>query len=604
MRPTRSSLLFVSLALALVLEGCVKTKLEHPERRNGVASPDIEQLLAQMTLDEKVAQMTQVGWKHAPFTNIMRRQALGSVLNGGDQLPPRYDPTGWADKVDGYQVEALESRLGIPMIWGTDAVHGMALVKGGTVFPHNIGLGATRNPELVEKASRITGQEVAGAGPRWAFAPCIAVPRDERWGRTYEGFGETPELAEQMAAAAVKGLQGVPGNQDAVLACAKHFIGDGATSMGKNEGNALCSEQDLRSIHLPGYAAAIKAGVGSIMVSYSSWHGVPMHANKYLITDVLKGELAFDGFVISDWDGIDKIPGPYKDDVLKSINAGIDMVMVPDHHEEFMEDLKDHVTAGRVSMTRIDDAVRRILKQKARFKLWEHPFTNRALTEQIGSAEHRAVAREAVRQSLVLLKNERGVLPLKKQADIAVIGSKADDTGAQCGGWTLGWTGRRGANAVPGATSILQAIKKAVPKPEQQITFSHQGLRAGEGSVAVVVIGEDPYAEGGGDRDKLAVTREDEALVATAKKAGKPVVVIIVSGRPLILNSIASNADAIIAAWLPGSEGGGVADVLFGDHKPTGKLPHTWPRSMDQIPINHGDDAYDPLYPYGFGLSY
>ena len=375
------------------------------------------------------------------------------MLNGASQLPEPNTPQNWVKLVASIQTRALSTRLGIPIFWGTDAVHGNALARGATVFPHNIGMGCTRNPELAEKVGRAAALEILATGIPWTFAPCIAVPRDERWGRTYEGFGETPELAEMMGAAMVKGLQGEPGQPDAVLACAKHFLGDGGTSQGKDQGDAICSEQELRAIHLPGYAAAVKAGVGSIMVSFSRWNGAPMHANKHLITDVLKGELRFEGFVVSDWEAIATLPGSNDSKIEAAINAGVDMAMVPLSYPSFVSGLRSLVKKGRVPMARIDDAVRRILKQKARFMLWEHPFPDPAFAGQLGSPEHRALAREAVRQSAVLLKNQDAVLPLPKNGHILVVGSKADDMGVQCGGWTVGWSGRRG-NVTPGTTIL------------------------------------------------------------------------------------------------------------------------------------------------------
>jgi beta-glucosidase len=385
-----------------------------------------------------------------------------------------------------------------------------------------------------------------------------------------------------------------------VLACAKHFLGDGGTAGGKDQGDTICSEQELRAIHLPGYAAAVKAGVGSIMVSFSRWNGAPMHANKHLITDVLKGELGFEGFVVSDWEAIATLPGTNDRKIEAAINAGVDMAMVPLSYTWFVSSLRHLAKDGRVPMARIDDAVRRILKQKARFKLWEHPFPDPAFAGQLGSPEHRALAREAVRQSAVLLKNQDAVLPLPKTGRILVVGSKADDMGIQCGGWTVGWFGRRG-NVTPG-TTILAAIQKAAPGG--RVAFS-PGVRGADAADAlVVVVGEEPYAEGKGDSKELGLSRDDISLIAAAKASGKKVVVVLVTGRPLPVEPAIAGVQAVLVVWLPGSEGDGVADVLFGDFKPTGKLSHSWPRSSSQIPINQGDASYSPLFPYGFGLSY
>jgi beta-glucosidase len=568
----------------------------------GTPSPDVEALLAQMTLDEKIGQMTQADQTALQDGRPVRDFFMGSVLSGGDSLPKPNDPATWAKMIDRFQSRALSTRLGIPMIYGVDAVHGNGDVKGAVLFPHNIGMGATRNPDIVQKAARVTAREVAGTGARWAFAPCIAVARDERWGRTYESYGESPELAELLGPAAVRGFQDAPDSEagTAVLASAKHFVGDGGTFAGMDQGDTRVTEAELRRIHLPGYLACIKAGVGNVMVSYSSWNDAPMHGNKRLITDVLKGELGFSGFVVTDWAAIDKMSDDYKQDVEVAINAGIDMVMVPIHYPDFVTDMKELVAAGRIPMARVDDAVRRILKQKVRFKLWERPFTNPALTAQIGSAEHRAVARQAVAQSLVVLKNDKHVLPIQSSARVHLCGFRADDIGVQCGGWSVGWRGHRGATT-PG-TTIRQGFEQVLGAA--RVDFSKDAAGAEKADVVVVVVGEDPYAEGSGDRDKLELGAEDRALIDAARRSGKPLVIVLLSGRPLILGDLVDSASALVAAWLPGTEGAGIADVLSGAVKPTGKLPCSWPRDMAQIPINVGDPKYDPLFKYGFGLSW
>jgi beta-glucosidase len=428
------------------------------------------------------------------------------------------------------------------------------------------------------------------------------VPRNERWGRTYEGFGETPELASLAAPAAVRGLQGEKlGAPESVIACAKHFLADGGTKDGIDQGDAVISEQELRAIHLPGYVAAVKAGVGSIMASYSSWNGQRLHGQKHLLTDVLKGELGFQGFVVSDWEGIDKMGSSFKENVANAINAGVDMAMCSNNYRQFIRTVKSLVGSNRIPMSRIDDAVRRILRVKAAAGLWEHPLANRALAAQVGSAEHRTVGRDAVRQSVVLLKNEKSLLPLKKTLRIHVAGSKANDMGAQCGGWTVGWQGRLGA-ITPG-TTILAGIERALAGGAK-VTTSRDASGAGAADVVVVVVGEEPYAEMSGDRAELVLSSADRAAIANARKSGKPVVTVLLTGRPLIVEDWLPLTDGLLVAWLPGTEGDGVADVIFGDYKPTGKLPHTWPRSMKQIPINFGDASYAPLFPYGFGLSY
>jgi len=569
-------------------------------RKAGLQSPDVEALLAQMTLDEKIGQMTQADMKALKDGTEVRTFMLGSVLSGADSLPKPNEPATWVEMYDRYQSQALATRLGIPMLYGVDAVHGHGAVKGATIFPHNIGMGCTRDPAAVEAAARVTAREISGTGLDWNFAPCIAVARDERWGRTYESYGESPELAESLGAAAVRGFEQAT-DGTAILATAKHFLADGGTLGGKDQGDAQISEEDLRRIHLPGYAAAIKAGVGSVMISYSSWNTQYMHGNKHLITDVLKGELAFGGFVVSDWQAIDRMaPGNYSDAIEIAINAGIDMIMVPNAYRDFIARLKALVGAGRVTQARIDDACRRILKQKVRFKLWEKPFTDRALTAEIGSPAHREVARDVVRKSLVVLKNDKQTLPLKKEARVHVCGLRADNMGIQCGGWSVGWRGRRG-DITPG-TTIRKAIEKVVGAAK--VDYSENAAGAEKADAVVVVVGEDPYAEGSGDRAKLELSPQDLALVDAAKRSGKPVVLVLISGRPLILGDVLDAAGAVVAAWLPGTEGDGVADVLFGAYKPTGKLSCSWPANMSQIPINVGDPRAAPLFPYGHGLSW
>ena len=560
--------------------------------------PDVEALLRDMTLDEKVGQMTQAERSALRSESDIKDYFLGSVLSGGGSAPPDKTAPGWAEMYDRYQSIARQTRLRIPLLYGVDAVHGHNNVVGAVIFPHDIGLGCTRNAALVERVAKATAEEVAATGIDWTFSPCIAVARDERWGRTYESFGETPELVSEMGAAAVRGYQ-----SGGILACPKHYLADGGTTGGRDQGDAQLDETTLRAIHLPGYRAAIAAGAGSVMASFSSWNGQKMHGNRYLLTDVLKGELGFSGFVVSDWAGIDQLPGDYASDVEVSINAGIDMVMVPERYPEFVATLKSLVQSGRVPQSRIDDAVRRILRRKGALGLWEAPNADRSLLPQVGSDAHRQVARDAVRQSLVLLKNDGRVLPLSKMTRrIHVAGRNADDLGNQCGGWTISWQGSSGA-ITSGGMTILQAIRAGV-LAGASVTYALDGSGAAGADVGVVVIGETPYAEGLGDRSDLSLSAADVAAVQAVKRAGVPVVVVLVSGRPMILDAILGDADAIVAAWLPGTEGAGVADVLFGDYSPTGKLSHSWPRAMSQLPINWGDASYDPLFPYGYGLTY
>jgi beta-glucosidase len=478
-----------------------------------------EELLKSMSLEEEVGQMTQVDIAALQDKNDIARYALGSLLSGGNSDPPDITPKGWARAYDDYQSYALKSRLKIPLIYGIDAVHGHNNVDGAVMFPHNIGMGATRNPGLMEKAARITALEVAGTGMNWAFAPCIAVARNERWGRTYESFGESTDLVSQMGAAAVRGLQGRNlADPTSVLACAKHFLGDGGTTDGLDQGNTECDEATLRGVHLPGYEAAIRAGAKSIMVSYSSWNGKKMSGNKHLLTEVLKGELGFTGFLVSDWAAIDQLSPNYKDDVEASINAGLDMIMIPNgpgktnNYVEFISDLKRLVDEGRVPRSRVDDAVRRILRVKIATGLFEHPLSDPVLTEKIGSAEHREVARECVRESLVLLKNEKHALPLSKRVKrLLVAGKGADDMGIQCGGWTIDWQGRVG-KVTSGGQTILEGIRKAV-SPQTQVTYSADGRGAESAEAVIVVVGELPYAEMLGDRKDLSLSAADVELV-------------------------------------------------------------------------------------------
>ncbi|MEI7812109.1 MAG: glycoside hydrolase family 3 N-terminal domain-containing protein [Ignavibacteria bacterium] len=569
-----------------------------------------ETLLAQMTLDEKIGQMTQVDIAALDNDEDISTLAIGSMLSGGDSDPADISAKGWADTFDKYQSIALKTRLKIPIIYGIDAVHGNNNVNGAVIFPHNVGLGCTNNAALVEKTSRIIAEEVRGTGTQWAFAPCIAVPQNERWGRTYEGFGENPKLIKKMATASVKGLQGKNlASPTSVLACAKHFLGDGGTTNGIDQGNTECDETTLRKIHMTGYIDAIKAGVGSIMVSYSSWNGQKMHGNKHLLTDVLKGELGFKGILVSDWAAIDQLSPDFKKDVEISINAGLDMIMIPNgsakpnNYKEFIMNMKELVAEGKIPMSRIDDAVLRILKVKYDMDLFAHPMTDRKLTEKVGSAEHRMVAREAVRQTLVLLKNKNNVLPVSKSAKrIHVAGIGADNIGMQCGGWTIGWQGAMG-NIISGGTTILQALKSTAGKTTN-VTYSENGTGATGADLGVVVIGETPYAEMKGDKEDLSLSEKDIAVIEEVKKAGIPVVVILLSGRPLIIEPILNKVDAFVVAWLPGTEGQGIADVLFGDYNFKGTLSHSWPKTMAQIPVNIGDKNYDPLFKYGFGLQY
>lgn len=587
--------------------------------------PRVEELLGEMTLAEKIGQMTQAELGHLKSFGEIRELALGSVLSGGGSDPNEGNELlPWTDVYDACQREALGTRLKIPLLYGIDAVHGHSNVIGAVIFPHNVGLGCTRDPELVEEINRITALEVRATGINWNFAPCVTVPRDVRWGRAYEGFGEDPQLSGELGEAAVRGLQGAGLSSDPtrILGCAKHFVGDGGTKaemrkanwpgfgsgerLRLDQGDTQCNEETLREVHMAPYLPSIAAGVGSVMPSYNSWNGVKCSGNKYLLTDVLKGELGFQGFVISDYNAIDQITDDYKEAIKISVNAGMDMFMVPEKYPQFIELLTELVEEGAVPQARIDDAVRRILLVKAQMGLLDGGddyLADRSLHEKFGSAEHRAVARDAVRKSLVLLKNDKQVLPLAKgKGRIHVAGLGADDIGIQCGGWTVEWQGKVGP-VTTGGTTILDGIRAAAGE-DAEITYSVDGSGAEAADVAIVVVGERPYAEGAGDDDRLRLPKEDQEALSRVQQTGVPTVLVILSGRPLMVGDEIDASSAAVAAWLPGTEGAGVADVLFGDYAPTGKLSVTWPRTVDQEPINVGDASYDPAYAFGYGLGY
>lgn len=598
---------------ALLLTGAVATQAQSQDAPYLNPKLPVEErvkdLLSRMSLEDKVGQMTQAERGNIKNLDDVSYYAFGSILSGGGSVPADNSPEGWANMIDMYQRETLKAPLKIPMLYGIDAVHGHNNVYGATIFPHNIGLGATRNPELVKKIGEATAKEVYATGIRWNFAPCVCIARDERWGRTYESYGEDPEIATMMTSI-IDGMQGNLGQPGTVLATAKHFVADGGTALDSSttgnysldQGDSRISEEELRKIHLPPYKAAIEKGVGSIMASFSSWNGVKLHGHKYLLTDLLKGELGFKGFVISDWAGIDQISNDPAKNVREAINAGIDMVMEPNNYPRFYNTLMSEVEKGNIPMARIDDAVSRILTQKFKLGLFENPFTDRTYFNQLGSQEHRDLARQAVRESLVLLKNEQ-VLPIKKDtAKILVAGSNADDIGNQSGGWTMTWQGGSG-KIIPG-TSILEGIQKTV-SPSSKVDYVKwpDADQAKGYDLGIVVVGERPYAEGQGDRENLVLGDGDRRAIDNVCSAMK-CVVVVVSGRPQILTDQLPKMNALVAAWLPGSEGQGVADVLFGDFNFSGKLPITWPKSMDQVPINVGDANYDPLFAYGYGLKY
>ncbi|XP_076916367.1 uncharacterized protein LOC143576060 isoform X1 [Bidens hawaiensis] len=583
----------------------------------------VKDLLGRMTLDEKIGQMVQIERISATPANITR-YFIGSLLSGGGSVPnPHATVTDWINMVNEFQNGSLSTRLGIPMIYGIDAVHGHNNVINATIFPHNIGLGATRDTDLVKRIGAATATEVRATGIPYAFAPCITVCRDPRWGRCYESYSEDTKLVQNMTDI-ILGLQGeipngsrlgVPyvAGKDKVAACAKHFVGDGGTTRGIDENNTVVNRHELLSIHMPPYYDSIIKGVSTVMVSYSSWNGKRMHANRDLITGYLKDKLNFKGFVISDWEGIDRITSPphsnYTYSVLASITAGIDMVMVPNNYIEFINNLKYLVKNKFIPMDRIDDAVSRILRVKFTMGLFENPVADFSKVNEVGSQAHRDIAREAVRKSLVLLKNgkraEQPMLPLPKTASkVLVAGSHVDNLGYQCGGWTIGWQGFSGNENTTG-TTILTGIKSAVDR-NTEITYMENPntdfIKSNNFSYAIVVVGEHPYTEMFGDTSNLTIADPGPGIIKNVCGNVK-CVVVVVSGRPVVIEPYLSVIDALVAAWLPGTEGQGVADVLFGDFEFSGKLSRTWFKSVDQLPMNIGDSHYDPLFPYGFGLT-
>ncbi|WP_336114972.1 CIA30 family protein [Streptomyces sp. PTD9-10] len=579
----------------------------------------VADLVSRMSLAEKAGQMTQAERGAVGGGGDIATYALGSLLSGGGSTPTPNTPGAWAKMIDAFQLRARATRFQIPLIYGVDAVHGHNNLSGATVMPHNIGIGATRDPRLAERAGAVTAAEVRATGIPWDFAPCLCVSRDERWGRSYESFGEDPALVQSMETV-IQGLQGRANGRDLsrndkVLATAKHFVGDGGTEYGSSttgtykidQGVTKVTRQQLEAVHLAPFRTAVDRGVGTVMPSYSSLDvlgdgqgPVKMHARADMINGVLKDRMGFDGFVISDWNAIDQLPGDYASHVRTSVDAGLDMMMVPYAYKDFTATLIDEVKAGRISERRIDDAVSRILTQKFRLGLFEHPYADTAGAAAIGSPEHRAVARRAAAESQVLLKNAGGLLPLKKSEKVYVAGSNADDIGNQSGGWTLTWQGSSG-NITKG-TTVLQGMREA----GGNVTYSKDASAPTDGyDAGVVVVGETPYAEGVGDvgnGHSLQLSAADRAAVDKVCAAMK-CAVLIVSGRPQLIGDRLDGIDALVASWLPGTEGEGVADVLYGRLPFTGQLPVTWPRSESQLPINVGDTSYDPQFPYGWGLT-
>lgn len=616
------------LILSLILCGCSQTLTATQKTESivvdspGEIKDTVTYLLEEMTLDEKIGQMTQVE-KDSLKKGDITRYFLGSIISGGGAGPTPNTVEAWVEMVTDYQQEALATRLGIPVIYGIDAIHGIGHVRDATIFPQPIGLGATHNPDLVRQVAEATAAEMQALGLSWNFAPIVAVPQDIRWGRTYESYSEDTQLAARLGAAFVSGLQSIPqdyhpvtGQSIYVLATPKHFLGDGGTDFGTStqniiqpylldQGDMTYDEAAVRQLFLPPYQAVVDSGAMSVMVSFSSWNGVKMHAQKYWITDVLKGELGFKGFVVSDWGGIDQIDPDYYTSVVMAINAGVDMNMVPYDYLRFITTMKRAVMNGDIAMERINDAVDRILTVKLMLGVFADPLPDAVDLGVVGSVEHRDLARQAVRESLVLLKNENAALPIPRDSQlIYVAGLGADDMGMQCGGWTIQWQGQKGP-IYPG-TTLLDGIRASV-SAGTEVQFKRDGDFEGMADVGIAVVGEMPYAEGVGDRSDLELLQTDINRINSMRDHSKKLVVVILAGRPLVITPYFESADAWVVAWLPGTEGIGVADVLFGEHPFTGRLPYTWPRSSDQLPININNSASlqgcaAPLFPLGYGL--
>jgi beta-glucosidase len=596
------------------------------------SDPAIEQrvqaLLKRMTLEEKVGQVIQ-GDINSLTPDDVRTYHLGSVLNGGNSAPGGDDfapAPKWLELADAFyqaSVDKTGNRTAIPVIWGTDAVHGHSNIIGATLFPHNVGLGAMRDPALMAKIAAVTAAEVRITGMEWTFAPAVSVPQDVRWGRSYEGYSEDPAVVASYVGVFVRGLQGEPGSADFlrpphVLATTKHYLADGGTDGGRDQGDARIAEVTLRDIHGAGYPPAISAGVQTVMASFSSWNGTKITGNRGLLTDVLKGRMGFQGFIVSDWNAHGQVPGCTPESCPQAINAGLDMYMAPDSWRPLYKNLLQQVRDGVVQTSRLDDAVARILRVKLRMGLFEAGLPSKrpgaGQFNQLGSPAHRAIAREAVRKSLVLLKNENGLLPMKPAQRVLVAGDGADNIGKQSGGWTITWQGAGLDNSrFPGATSIWKGIQAVVAAAGGTAELSVDGKYSAKPDVAIVVFGENPYAEFQGDITLLKLREGNDqhlALMRRLRAEKIPVVAIFLSGRPLWMNREINASNAFVAAWLPGSEGAGIADVLYrkkdgsAAYDFSGRLSFSWPRTVLHEPQKIGQPGYDPLFPLGYGLHY
>jgi len=644
----RTKSLIAAIVFTFASVACTQISIKEVQERNSMTLPDIEiwpqldiavkksddvearvaAVLTGMTLEQKIAQMIQPEIRDISVED-MRKYGFGSYLNGGGAFPndnKHATPQDWIQLAENMYQASVDASLDgstIPTMWGTDAVHGHNNVIGATLFPHNIGLGATNNPKLIENIATATATEVMVTGIDWVFAPTVATVRDDRWGRTYESYSADPAIVYEYSKAIVRGLQGKPGKNflgdSQVISTVKHFIGDGGTVGGDDQGNNIASESDLFRLHAQGYVGGLTAGAQSVMASFNSWHGKKLHGHKYLLTDVLKDKMGFDGFVVGDWNGHGQIAGCTNDNCPQAANAGLDIYMVPTAAwKPLYENLLQQVKDGTIALSRIDDAVTRILRVKIRAGLFEKPSpANRILsgkTQLIGQQSHRDIAKQAVRESLVLLKNKNNILPLSPNMSVLVAGDAAHNIGKQSGGWTITWQGTNNTNEdFPGGSSIYDGIKQRIEAANGTVKLSETGQYKTKPDVAIVVFGEEPYAEGHGDVEHLDYQRglkSDLALLHRLKADGISVVSIFISGRPLWVNAEINASDAFVAAWLPGSQGSAVADVLFTDalgsmqYNFSGRLSFSWPADPNQATVNVYDFEYNPLLPYGFGLSY
>ena len=578
----------------------------------------IDKILPKLTLEQKVGQVIQ-GDSDFVTPEDVKKYRLGSVLSGGNSAPGPLnyaDTKSWLDMADKYYNASVDDEgveIAIPIIWGIDAVHGHANLKGAIIFPHNIGLGATNNPKLIEKIAEITAHELTVSGHDWTFAPTLAVPKDLRWGRSYEGFSEDPEIVKSYGDRIVVGLQGTFGSDNfmgsgKVISSAKHFLADGATENGVDQGDALITEDELSKVHAAGYYSSIPAGVQTVMASFSSWNGRKLHGDKELLTDVLKEKMGFNGFVVGDWNGHGQVPGCVNTDCPQSLNAGLDMYMAPDSWKGLYESTLQHVRDGTIPIERLDDAVRRILRVKLSSGIFQKgPPSSRANAGDetlLGLPENREVARQAVRESMVLLKNNNNILPIDPSKKILVVGDGASSISKASGGWTLSWQGNNHTNdEFPNGESILSGIEEIVKKAGGQVIFSETGDTSDSVDIVIAIYGEDPYAEFQGDRENLDYISKgfDTSKLSKYKNMGVPVVSVFLSGRPMWTNPEINNSDSFVAAWLPGSEGGGIADLLFQTDKSydfKGKLSFAWPSSAL---VSEENEA---LFNLGYGLTY